>query len=520
MYLSVNGTINFPFPNNAKYPFGVKPDTMSQAQMNQVCIDWFNKWKQKFVTISGCKAGEYRVQRLETGDVNKNDCVSEAIGYGMIIMVYMCNDSNDTKKYFDGFWTYYKNHPSGGAMAWRIGSDGNVLANGTGAATDADLDAAFALFMADKQWGSSGQINYLEEAKKLAQYILSAEVHENNLRPGNAEYPYWDFGNPGYLAPAYYQIFKRITNDSRWGDLLSNCYNGIVKYYYNSNETKNSSLNMFTGLQPNWCKYGGGYATPGDWSMDPYSYWWDACRVPWRQGYDYLLHGTSGSNLAKDNTERISKFFKTLTNYHPEKIKSHYSLDGKDKPWSGNPNPILFSEDTMNLPGFVGSTAVAAMVEGDMNWLNLCYERLVEMNNSQLTNTNIDWGTDYFCDILKMLYLLVLSGNMPDLSVPFQKEQVTSVKYAQMTLLQSARLSVVYNKMRGIISVVILDEDKNAGAVCIYNCEGRLMKVLGNGVNQNGVRFYIFPASSLPKGVYFVKALPGNAMLAKKIIVF
>jgi endo-1,4-beta-D-glucanase Y len=520
IWLPVSAAINFPFPNNAKYPFGIKPDTMSQVQMNQACVDWFEKWKQKYVTSSGCKTGEYRVQRLETGDANKNDCVSEAIGYGMVIMVYMCNESSDTKKYFDGFWTFYKNHPSGGAMAWRIGSNGDVLTNGTGAATDADLDAAFALFMADKQWGSSGQINYLDEAKKLAQYILSAEVHENNLRPGNAEYPYWDFGNPGYLAPAYYQIFKRITSDGRWGSLLSNCYNGIVNYYYNSNETKNASLNMSTGLQPNWCNYGGGFANPGDWSMDPHSYWWDACRFPWRQGYDYLLHGTSGSNLAKDNTERVSKFFKTLTNYHPEKIRSHYALDGKEKPWSGNLNPILFSEDTMNLPGFVGSTAVAAMVEGDKRWLNLSFQRLVDMNNRQLTETNVDWGTDYFCDILKMLYLLVLSGNMPDLSVSFQKEQISAVEPARKTALEGASLSVMYDKNRGVFTVKIADGNKNAGKAGVYNSKGQLVKVLENGACQNGCRSYTISASLLCKGVYFIKAEIVNSELVKKIVLF
>ena len=50
-------------------------------------------------------------------------------------------------------------------MNWYIAADGSgPVTSGTGAATDADEDMAFALVMADKQWGGKGALskNYID----------------------------------------------------------------------------------------------------------------------------------------------------------------------------------------------------------------------------------------------------------------------------------------------------------------------------------------------------------------------
>ncbi|MBF0443230.1 MAG: hypothetical protein HQK54_15080 [Oligoflexales bacterium] len=402
---SYGQTGNHPFPSQINYPHGIKPTHVSQEQMNIDAMNWFKLWSSKYVTAEGCDKGHYRVQRVETGDNNDRDTVSEGIGYGMLIMVYMFNEENNTKPYFDGFWRYYRKFMNrSGLMNWRISKHGQVL--GSGGATDADVDAAYALLMADAQWGSSLEINYAGEAKKLIQNILKYEINSNNdVRPGDG----WDRANPSYFSPAYFRVFGDFTHEPRWYQVASHTYNSIVNYYYNSNETKDASFpGEYTGLLPNWCGYEGGSSGWGD--MDPHGYWWDAVRFPWRQGYDYLLFGEKNSALAKANTARISAFFKRKYGGDPSKIASHYNLKGQLTPYCRNDRkPDLCDEDVMNLACGVGSTAVAAMVEGDQEWLNSLYKRLVDL---PMTETNVNWGTDYFCDTLKMLYLLVLSGNM------------------------------------------------------------------------------------------------------------
>ena len=415
---------SLPFPQAATYPYGIKPSNFTQAQMNQHCLDWFNKWRAKYVTQNNCIGAEWRLQRVETGNGITNGCygfgtnpvendtVSEGIGYGMVIMVFMSSATNNTKQYFDGMYTYFKDHLDGaGLMNWQI-----PYCSSGGSATDADEDVAFALLAADKQWGSAGAINYKNEATTIIGRILSNEISaSNDIRPGDG----WDGGNISYFAPYEYRMFGDYTGTSRWYSVASHTYTTIINYYFNSASTNNAALGIKTGLQPNWCNYDGTTWSPGTWSMDYNSWWWDAIRHVWRQSYDYLLYGTQNNQLALDNNARVSYFFKTKYGGDASQIKSHYKLDGTETSYNrGDRTPDLGTEDVKNLPGPEGAVAISAMVEGDQTWLNNCYYTLVTMNagtgSGQLTDTGVDWGTDYFCDILKMQYLLILTGNMPN----------------------------------------------------------------------------------------------------------
>lgn len=505
---------NCKFPTGSRYPNGIKPSCFSQAEMNAHCLEWFKKWKSKYVTSQGCNAGEIRVQRIETGDANTNDCVSEAIGYGMIIMAYMFSDSNNTRPDFDGFWRFYCRYKDGNnLMNWRILKDGNVFYQ-AGAATDADEDVAFALFMAHRQWGSGDSINYFKEAVDLSNSILQHEINDSNdVRPGDG----WDGANPSYFAPAYYTIFKKRTGLARWGDIAKHTYATIVDYYYKSQETYDSALQINTGLQPNWCDYPGGKKGPGEWSMDFNGYWWDACRAPWRQGYDYLLNGTANSDYAKTNESRISKYFKTKYNGDPSKIKSHYSLSGEETPWSGNPNPKLGAEDTMNLAGFVGSFAIAAMVEGDQKWLDTLYKRLVAL---PMCETGVDWGTDYFCDILKMLYVLVLSGNMPDFYTDFKVDPLSAVvpKTAMGAGVPVSPLTV--RQAQSVVSISFsMPKDLSAPELKLQDVKGRILKTwhftpslaLANCTAS-------FDRSTLASGVYLVTLSTATRVQIGKLV--
>ncbi len=512
-------TLNLPqkncrFPTRSRYPFGIKPKNFSQDQMDSLCNAWFEKWKAKYVTSQGCKPGEYRVQRLETGDSNRFDSVSEGIAYGMIIMVYMYNDSTDTKTHFDGLWKYYTRYKNtNNLMTWRIYSDGTVHHPG-GSATDADEDAAFALFMAHRQWGSSGVTDYFKEATDLAAAIMQHEVNaSNDIRPGDS----WDIGNPSYFAPAYYTIFKKLTGRNRWNEVATRTYKTIVDYYYKSSETFDSTLNLATGLQPNWCKYEGGAQGPdGGWAMDHNSFWWDACRFPFRQGYDYLLHGTKNSALAKTNTVRISNYFKTKYASDPKKVKSHYKLNGAETVWTGTPNPLLGAEDTMNLSGFVGAVAVAAMADSDQVWLDTLYRRLVDL---PMCETNVDWGTDYFCDILKMLYLLVISGNMPDFYTDFKVDSVGVIHHAPVMKHDSPMLFLHQNRQSGRLTISFSLPYAMTGTLHLCDAFGRVVISWGKQRAFNsGKQSFAIESNRLSNGVYFVKLALGDRNYVKRVI--
>ena len=137
----------------------------------------YDQWKQRYLK-NGCGDGRYYV------DVGFQDSitVSEAAGYGMIISAFMAGHDSQAKTYFDGLFRFTRDHPSDGdarLMAWAQDRSCDSH-DGKHSATDGDLDIAYALLLADKQWGSDGAISYITEAFRLMDGILQSEVDNNN----------------------------------------------------------------------------------------------------------------------------------------------------------------------------------------------------------------------------------------------------------------------------------------------------------------------------------------------------
>src|SRR6185436_13751308 len=175
------------------------------------------------VTSSGAGNGGLRVQRLATDTQSAatplNSTVSEGIAYGMMIAVYM----ND-RPLFDGLWTYEKGHRNGnGLMNWAISATGTTT--GMGAATDADEDMAFALMMADKQWGG-----YMNDALFQVNAVWNFEIWESKLLRNGDTWGDWNNLNISYFAPAYYRLFKLIDTDTthKWDDVIKTSYDTLM----------------------------------------------------------------------------------------------------------------------------------------------------------------------------------------------------------------------------------------------------------------------------------------------------
>src|SRR5690606_1323032 len=94
----------------------------------------------------------------------------EAIGFGTMLAAY----AND-KETFDGLFRFYKSKrtpESKGMMGWKVTCDDIV---DPGSATDGDVDVAFALIVASKQWNDPA---YLEEAKAILQIVRDNVIVE------------------------------------------------------------------------------------------------------------------------------------------------------------------------------------------------------------------------------------------------------------------------------------------------------------------------------------------------------
>ena len=155
---TASADINRPFGSHPmSYAAGtIKPNHVPQATLDQAVRDFYDQWKAEYLT-EACGAGRYVVKtHVSAGNLT----VSEGHGYGMMLAALMAGYDGEAQDIFDGMYAYFLEHPTelhDHLMAWYQSNSCND-AQGVDSATDGDLDVAFALLLADKQWGSCGRI--------------------------------------------------------------------------------------------------------------------------------------------------------------------------------------------------------------------------------------------------------------------------------------------------------------------------------------------------------------------------
>jgi endo-1,4-beta-D-glucanase Y len=374
---------NVPYPHHTQYKSHIKPE-VTQSTLDKNTSDFYLKWKQEYL-VNGCKTGEYYI------DYDNGQTVSEAHGYGMMIFVYMAGFDIDAKKYFDGMYKYFRNHSSGinkDLMSWKQNSR-CVNIEGNDSASDGDIDIAFALLLADKQWGSGGLINYKAEAKKVISAIMKAEVNKSiyNVTYGDwvnsSDTKYYNATRSSDFIVDHFRSFDKAFTRSSWLKVVDKCYDIIDDIQTNYSST--------TGLMPDFMVNTNGSVKPapknhleGD-SDGYYSY--NACRFPWRIATDYLI---SGEYRAKTSLDKLNTWIKTKTNNNPSQIKDGYKLDGT-------------AIATWSDAAFVAPFAVSAMVNSNnQTWLNDIYSELLSTSFS---------SQGYYENSIQLLSYLVISGN-------------------------------------------------------------------------------------------------------------
>ena len=373
---------NFPFPMNEsgyKYPYGISASNPDNSKIQSKFVSWDNTMYKE------SSDGQYGRIRYD----QEAYTVSEGIGYGMLIYVYMANETNtQCQERFDKLYAYYKKWSNGnGLMNWKI--KGFESVDGYNGATDADLDVALALCLAAKQWEYSDKYVYADEAQSLLSKIYSKEVTTKNgykvFKPGDT----WDnFSNPCYFTVASVGVFDQAQEDLGFSSTRdwASVYTGAHKWL---------ELTQKNGLWPNWAHWDGSLGCPNYENADDYG--WDACRTPWRVAWDYLWFGNASSKGMIDKTLAFMDAQGILTGAN-NKAGWYKNLSASS--YSG----VKFNSQesyTGNNSAFIGAFASALMCDENM-------QSNLDSYHSTLKNRT---ETPYYAPTLQILYLLTTSGN-------------------------------------------------------------------------------------------------------------
>jgi hypothetical protein len=325
---------------------------------------------------------------------------SESMGYGMLMLAYMAGSENvmsggktvsehlrdnlpsdlraafgsrqvTVRDYFDGLFRCLREFPSynintNGTLAWNftsgrrtylmswellsVGRSGDPNAAlttqftrpalsddyGPSSATDGDMDMAYALLLAQQQWGTSageqgvgygywarGMINDLWlVCVDRGVYGTPARYH---LYTGNwvSQWGRPEHGHPSYLVTrpsdmmlghlrAFREVDTTLENGvNRWQRVINATEAGIEQIY--------SQNNPRTGVLPDFVRVN---QSNGQWmrvnaftneSPNDGNHWHNSCRVPWRLGVDLLTHGGNAGvkNLHDNGLQHLHTLFRT-----------------------------------------------------------------------------------------------------------------------------------------------------------------------------------------------------------------
>jgi endo-1,4-beta-D-glucanase Y len=329
---------------------------------------------------------------------------SEAHGYGMLISVFMAGYDPRAKADFNALYRFYKAHPSGiepSLMAWQQVKVGGKIVNapdGADSATDGDLDIAYALLLADKQWGSGGSINYKQAAIASMRGTMRKVVNQPEwiLKLGdwasNGSAKYGKATRTSDFMLNHLRVFAAAdpAYAGKWNAVFRKTCS-IVNHQYTDGGSSD------TGLMPDFMrKAANGEYVPAAAnfleSRHDGDYYYNACRTPWRLAMDYLL---TGDTSIKDQLMTLNEWIEAKAKAKPGNIRAGYYV--KNGP--NGQSFVNYGELCFECP-----FAVSAMMSPEFQpWLNALW--------SSMTQNHPIASEDYYGNTLKMLVMITVSGN-------------------------------------------------------------------------------------------------------------
>ncbi|XUM02924.1 glycosyl hydrolase family 8 [Streptomyces venezuelae ATCC 10712] len=375
-----------PFGSHLRpYAAGTLRPTGTQSALDQKVVDHYNKWKAAFVR-QNCGNGWYQIISPDAD----HPYVAEAQGYGMVITATMAGADPDAKKIFDGLVKWTIDHPSS--------VNPNLLAaeqdtacrsvNGGDGATDGDMDVAYGLLLADKQWGSTGTYNYRDLALKHIAAIKKDEVNPTTKLlklgdwSGSGDQYYYISRTSDWMVD-HFRAFRAASGDTTWDSVRGAHQTQISRLQ--------STYASGTGLLPDFVVDTNTTPrpAPGQVLEDAHdgAYWWNACRTPWRIADDAVTSGDATSLAA---ARKVNGWIKSKTGGDPNKIAVGYKLNG---------TPISSGSEA----AFFAPFAVAAMTDpGSQAWLDALWNKMVA--------TPVDTSS-YFSASIQLQVMITASGN-------------------------------------------------------------------------------------------------------------
>lgn len=351
-----NGSPSKPFPQSATM-IGTCPVATNAKIYAANIAQAYATWTKNFV-----QSGGRIVAPEQSGHVT-----SEAIGYGMLIAAAMGD-----KAAFDAFWGYAKsNGASGGLMNWEDG--------GSGSATDADLDMAYALLMAAAQWPSGGY-----DGNSLGSRIASSDV-SGGILTGGSQFSSANY-NPSYFAPAAMRKLSALTSFVNGNYTL---VNNNIKHSVAGVPTDWASKSDGTPSGP-----GGAQVTSDIQDGDNGAMGYDAARVPFRLALDACLNAGDTSGLS------------AVVTYFAGKYDMGASIDLMKAGWYKKMDgPFSTAKDIQG--SFIGPMGTAGMAMKNQVMLDRAFRTMLDILESG------DFNHTYFPSTVGLLTLLMMSGNYP-----------------------------------------------------------------------------------------------------------
>lgn len=381
------------FPQNKTYS-GLTDIKSKEILLDEVLVQYQN-YKDKYLIQSTETSGGYYILSKATDGSNYIITVSEAHGWGMTIMAYMAGaDTTESgedlaKKYFDGMVKFWNDHRSGNLMNWRV-FQGEWSQSSDGAATDGDLDIANAFILGYHQWKDP---SYLQYAKAIISEIKQYEMNQSKKIPtiGN-------FGaapnatRPSDWLGCNFRNFAAVTGDNFWNQAASAIYSEYSTFVNNHSSA--------TGLVPDFIDNG---QICSEWFLNEFQYTnsfnTNACRVPFRFAYDYLLYGASE---AQSGLSKMSAWAFKETGGSAANLKSGYWVDDGTLIQEGSElgvNDFNFNSMYFMASFLAGASTVAPLKNFAIDLYNECGK------DYSLENA------DAFGDAIYLLSLLLISGN-------------------------------------------------------------------------------------------------------------
>ena len=327
------GEITIVVPVKREYAPLLKSDTLK----------YYKKWKNNYLLKMN-----NAMSRIV--DKNSNKTVSEGQGYGMLIEALLPNGVDaDDQKIFNALWRFSRSRPSSichHLMDWEYYPG---ISKHDNSAFDGDADIAYALIKADEKWGSSGEVNYKNEAIKVLDDIWDCTIGKDSKLPllgdwveqDGAKYNQYTARTSDFIL-GHFKTFAQFTGDNKWLEVVTVTQNAL-----------NQVQNETTGLVPDFIKkdINGKYIAVENGFLEEHDgdYYYNACRVPWRLGVDVMQFHDS---VSRSILGKIKNWMKSKSNNQAENIKAGYRLNGD----------VIGDYDTN---AFIAPFGVAATALGD-----------------------------------------------------------------------------------------------------------------------------------------------------------